>query len=701
MTQKNQISVTLTPKLRLKHALKKAGVENSATVTRLTVTGRITKDDFRYIRENMAKTLQELDMGKATVKRKLFPDLALRDCIGLTSVTIPDSVTNIGGDKPFIAQLGAFYGCRGLKSVIIPDSVKYIGFYTFFSCPLTSIQIPNLKGLSYLESCHVLTNITVHPDNPVYASENGVLFNKEKTKLIFCPRGREKKYVIPASVKEIEDGAFSRIAYCYKLLSVVIPDSVVSIRNDEFNLCSKLRSVTVHAKNAVYASHNGVLYNKEKTRLIFCPRVKKGEYVIPDSVKIIGKDAFKDCKKLTLITIPNSVEIIEEGAFYGCTSLMSVTIPDSVIEIGDAAFVDIGFTSIVIPDSVIKIGESAFAGCTGLTSIAIPDSVIKIGESTFYECAGLTSITISDSVTEIGDNAFCGTSLTSITIPKSVTKISNYFSHGCVNLTSITVHPDNPVYSSQNGVLFNKDMTELILYPYNRKGEYIIPDSVTKIASESFEHCSELSHVTIPNSMIVIEGYAFSDCSGLTEVIIPDSIVNMGYLVFEGCNSLTALTVHPNNPAYSSENGILFNKDKTELVMCPVGFQGDYVIPDSVKIIRSVAFHGCKGLTSITIPDSVVKIGLEAFYRCEGLMSVILPDSVTEIYDGAFSGCSNLISINIPDSVTEIKAGVFFECYKLTNITKSTAKIKFEAGAYYECPALENLLMQFASGTKT
>ena len=99
MTQNIQISVTLTPELRQEQALKKAGVETPSTVTRLTVTGMLTEADFGYIRENMAKTLKELDMGEATVKRKIFPDSALRGCTGLTSVIIPDSVTKIGENE--------------------------------------------------------------------------------------------------------------------------------------------------------------------------------------------------------------------------------------------------------------------------------------------------------------------------------------------------------------------------------------------------------------------------------------------------------------------------------------------------------------------------------------------------------------------------------------------------------------------------
>ena len=133
MKQHTDISVALTPQLHLKHALIQASVENPASVFRLTISGMLTQADFKYIRAAMRDTLQELDMGKAMVKRKRFPAFALRDCAGLTSVIIPDSVTEIGGY--------AFSGCTNITSMVIPDSVTGIDANVFFECyKLTNIK---------------------------------------------------------------------------------------------------------------------------------------------------------------------------------------------------------------------------------------------------------------------------------------------------------------------------------------------------------------------------------------------------------------------------------------------------------------------------------------------------------------------------------------------------------------------------------
>ena len=416
--------------------------------------------------------------------------------------------------------------------------------------------------------------------------------------------------------------------YCSSLTSITIPDSVTSIGDWAFESCTSLTAIDVEAGNSNYTSVNGVLFNKDKTELICYPAGKTDKsYNIPDSVTSIGYYAFQDCSSLTSITIPSSVTSIGGSAFSGCTSLTSITIPDSVTSIGDLAFSDCtSLTSITIPDSVTEIGSSAFSGCTSLTSITIPDSVTSIGDLAFSGCTSLTSITIPDSVTEIGSSAFqdC-TSLTSITIPNSVTSIGYYAFYGCTSLTSVT-----------------------------------IPDSVKAIYSSAFSDCSSLTSVTIPNSVTSIGEYAFRDCSSLTSITIPDSVTSIGDYAFSGCKSLTAIDVEVGNNNYTSMNGVLFNKDKTELICYPAGkTDKSYNIPDSVTEIDWRAFEDCTSLTSITIPDSVTSIGNWAFNGCTSLTSITIPNSVTEIGWYAFDGCTSLTSITIPNSVTWIGINAF------------------------------------------
>ena len=181
---------------------------------------------------------------------------------------------------------------------------------------------------------------------------------------------------------------------------------------------------------------------------------------------------------------------------------------------------------------VVEIKSSAFNGCANLTSIIIPDSVTSIGDFAFENCSGLTSITIPDSVTSIGDHAF----------------------YNCSSLTNITVSENNKYFSSLNGVLFNKDKTELITYPNgNERTEYTIPDSVTSIIEGAFAYCSNLITVKIPDSVTDITDKTFYVCSSLTSVIIPDSVTHIGYNAFKYCKNLTSIIIK--NPNCEISNG--------------------------------------------------------------------------------------------------------------------------------------------------
>ena len=407
---------------------------------------------------------------------------------------------------------------------------------------------------------------------------------------------------ISNSVMSIGDSAF---IMCYDLTSVMIPDSVTSIGDNAFSVCSSLTSIT-----------------------------------IPDSVTIIGNSAFSFCYNLTSVTIGNSVTSIGWYAFDGCTSLTSVTIGNSVTSIGGYAFDDcIGLTSVIIPDGVTIIDDCAFYGCTGLTSVTIPDSVTIIDDAAFFGCIGLTSITIPDSVTNIGGSAFARCAgLTSVTIPDSVTSIGRSAFYGCTSLTDIDANENNNDYSSVDGVLFNKDKTELVAYPAGKTGDsYVIPNSVTSIGYGAFYTCTGLTDIAIPDSVKSVDDSAFARCIGLTGITIPDSVTYIGNSAFGSCTSLTDITVNENNNEYSSLDGVLFNKSKTELVAYPAGKTEDnYAIPNGVMSIGHSAFEGCIGLTGAAIPNSVTKISIGAFYSCTNLESIKIPRSVTDIGESAF-----------------------------------------------------------------
>jgi hypothetical protein len=189
-----------------------------------------------------------------------------------------------------------------------------------------------------------------------------------------------------------------------------------------------------------------------------------------------------------------------------------------------------------------------------------------------------------------------------------------------------------------------------------------IPESVTSIGAGAFWGCSGLTIVTIPDSVTSIEAGAFAACTGLTSLTIPGSVLSIGSGAFCLCAGLTTIDVAPNNPNYSSQDGVLYNKDKTTLIQYPAGIHGGFSLPDRVTSIGDYAFRNCSGLTSVTIPSSVMKIGYGAFSYCTGLTSITIADSVTNIFGTVFYGCAGLTSAYFSGNAPEMGADVFTNC---------------------------------------
>jgi parallel beta-helix repeat protein len=656
-------------------AIGSSAFQYKTSLTSLTLPDSVTEIGYGAFRG--CTGLTSLTLGNNVTS---IGGYAFYGCTGLTSLTLPGSVTSIGGN--------AFYGCTGLTSLILPDSVTSIGDRAFRGCiGLTSLTIPDSVtsiGSSAFSGCTGLTSLTL--GNNV-TSIGGSAFHG-------CTG--LTSVIIPDSVTEIGSYAFRR---CTGLTSLTIGNNVTSIGDYTFDGCTNLTAINVDASNTVYASIDGVLYDKAITTLLQCPDSRTGHLEIPDSVTSIGGSAFQGCTGLTSLTLGNNVTGIGTTAFYGCTGLTSLTLPDSVTEIGYGAFWDCtGLTSLTLGNNVTEIDDYAFIGCTGLTSLTLPDSVTSIGSNAFSGCTGLTLLTLGNNVTEIGSNAFSGctgltsltidatsiggsafsgcTGLTLLTLGNNVTEIGYSAFSGCTNLTAINVYPANTVYASIDGVLYDKAITTLLQCPPGKTGYMTIPDSVTNIDGSAFSGCTGLTSLTIGNNVTEIGYGAFSGCTGLTSLTIPDSVTSIDDNAFSGCTGLTSLTLGNN----VTEIGNYAFRDCTGLT--------SLTLPDSVTIGTNV-FYGCTGLTSLTIGNNVT-LGSSAFQGCTGLASLTIGNNVissgwafrgctgltsltignvTKIGYGTFYGCTDLTSLTLPDSVTDIGSYAFSGCVNLTSMT--------------------------------
>ena len=304
----------------------------------------------------------------------------------------------------------------------------------------------------------------------------------------------------------------------------------------------------------------------------------------------------------------------------------------------------------------------------------------------------VSTVELSEGITNIPDRAFYKCSiLETIEIPASVTTIGSGVFVRCTGLTSITVADGNQHFTAEDGILYNKDKTELLICPQGISGYVTIPNSVTKISSSAFVGCTKITGVTIPGGVTSIGDAAFEGCTGLTTVDLPASLTSLGDGVFQDCTGLTSLSVDSGNTAYSAENGVLYDGSKTTLMLYPAKKQDTtFAIPDSVTTIKDNAFSENSYLQTVSA-SALTSVGDGAFLNCTSLTD-FTAKSLDEVGAQAFSGCSKLDTFTLTDetSLTAIGAEAFSGCGILTAAPVSGAA-SIGDNAFQNCKALTGL----------
>lgn len=350
--------------------------------------------------------------------------------------------------------------------------------------------------------------------------------------------------------------------------------------------------------------------------------------------------------------------------------------------------------AVVIEQGVTTIGEMAFWDAENLQTISIADSVVWIGKDALSGCKSLKTIWIPKNVNRIGEDAFRGTSV-----------------------DGFWVDPENKHFSNdEQGVLFNKNKTILIKAPTTLSGEYIVPNTVTEIASYAIAGCPNLTGLFFSSETLQETGsgiYAIGACENLKTLSFTGGPVSFNDFFYGEYPSLETLTigraatdlpggnypallmfnVHEDNAVYTSVDGVLYSKDMKTLINYPNGKTGHFTVPESITTIKDGAVSNCTQLIGVTLPDGIQEIGFSAFSGCTALVAINLPNTLVSVEGKSFSGCTALEEVCIPDSVSVIGLSTFKDCSSLRKVALPTSITAIARNAFSGCTSLAEIIL--------
>lgn len=632
-----------------------------------------------------------------------------------TSVSVGDQVTVIGE--------AAFGWNYALKTVSLGKAVETIEDFAFYDCTaLTSISLPaslTLIGESAFDWCDNLTDVyfagTKQQWNMVSInSYNSPLFSGAT---IHCSDG-DLAYDLDYSIDDDGVLTFSGTGYLTKnfasnqqITRVVINDGLLGLPDSCFNYCYNLKAFEVSSGNPKYSSKDGVLFDKNKTKLIAYPTGKTGAYSVPSGVKTIGDSAFVGAE-ISSITLPSGLETIEITAFWQCSGFSSITIPASVKEIGHAAFVlcndltsisvnssnkyfsskngvlfDKNKTTLIayptaksgkytVPTGVTSIDTAAFQFCSKLTEATLPKGVEEVGYNSFYFCEALTKVTLPKTLTYLGGGAFTACSaLETVNYAGTMEEFDALLADSTIQNTplffaKIVCSDGNIVFDELNGYV---NSTKATTFNLTKAGKLTI-SGAGEWDYSAFELNMSVKEVTLNSGVNEIGYYAFMECYNLKKITIPKSVKSIAYAAFMGCTALTDVyyagtmaewvkllqtsadiveysiddydglswaTVHCSDGDWEYDGNGLGGDSEGDDEVDPSSF--DMVLPEKITEIDAQAFRG-SGIMNLYIPYGCKKINKWAFKDCDSLRTILVPSSVTFIADDAFEGCDSTLT---------------------------------------------------------
>ena len=538
---------------------------------------------------------------------------AFADCTALRSITLPDTVQSIGKQAfanctslqafTFPAAVSqvvdrAFSGSTALQTVTLNDGLQYIGYSVFSDCAqLQSISIPDSVTTidpRAFENCTALS--TLQLGTSVTSIGYSAFENCDTLQSVTIPDG----------VTDLGGSAFGS---CDNLQSVTVGSGVTAI-NDAFSGCTALKTISLpdtlteisasdFDDSAYYADESkwegDVLYLDGY--LIGAKEDISGEYAVKAGTRGVANYVFRGYDQLTGVSFSDGLEFIGDEAFDGCVNLTDVALPDSLKHIGQTAFSGSAIKELELPEGLESVGYMAFAG-TEVESIRIPD-------------------TVTDMV-----YGFYGTNITEIEMPDTLVSLDHDFHE----TPWYDAQPEGPVYLGRmlyfyKGVI--RDYTSITVkegtlgisdHAFEDQTNLTgieLPEGLLDIGTRAFSACRNLTDVVLPSTLQSIQKEAFQDCA-LETIEIPASVTEIGENVFIGCANLKEIRVAADNPNYSSIDGVLYNKDGTELIYCPEGKTGTLVLPLQTGKVYRNAFARTS-LLAVVVHNDALEIDAWAF----------------------------------------------------------------------------------------
>ena len=587
---------------------------------------------------------------------------------------------------------GTAYATKGsVSNVTIKDGTKWIDNRTFKNgSGIKSVTIPAsvtdaIDFRDVFNGCgNTLEAINIAEDHEKYKSVDGVVYSKDGKNLIYCPRAKKGTITLPDGTETINSDA---LEHCDNITAVNLSVNTKSFNSNDLNLyMANLDAVNVPAANTNFKSENGILYNKTKTYLYFYPKNKAGAYTMPDTLSDTYYYAFRNAKGITEINAPDTMRYLNpSNNFVNTPALKAINISadnqwyssvNGVLYSKDRTRLykvpDAYAGDLTLPETVTNIdGNYTFNNCTGIKKLTIPaatglwdyvfDGVKSITEISIspdhtgyasvngcminpakdYVYAipkGAATVTIPDNIVSQGrirDAALCNCpNLVTLNLSKNFSDFSCYYKFdNCPKLTSVSVPSDNPFYRTVDGVLYNKNMTQICFVPGAKTGAFTIPTAVTDVYDRSFKDAKNLTSVTFPKNY--------------------SGTFDMAY-VFENCEKLTALNFAGTNANYATVDGVVYKKDMTELYFVPNAKSGSYTIPATVTNIQNNrAFKNCSKLTEIIFPEGLTEIRFDTT-GMTSLAKMTIPASVTAISSNFYDNFPNLVVSGYEGSYAEI-----------------------------------------------